>query len=353
MPLTDPRGLVLRLTIAAVAAGLAYSVSPGGCVIGALLLAACAWATSDLTGAERRWARGVIAVAIGLRLSAIVMIALRSNPQLESFGALFPDARYALRRSMWIRNLAAGVPISPEHYFRAFEPHYGENAYNFVLAALHLLFGPSPYAAHLLSTLVFFCAVFILFRWARRGYGSATALLGLGAIVFMPSLFAWSISPLKEAPTAFTVAVAVAAIVASVRAPHIAVRLTAPVVAVLALAASRAVRPEGLWLALAGLALGLVAWLMISRRAFALAWTGGAILAIAAAAVVPHVHDRALALTQTAALRHYLQTVSVGHFYRLLDVQYYPPNDATFNAADLGASSRRNPGVSVQGSSSS
>lgn len=336
----DSRGRVLRLTMAAVAAGLAYSVSPGGCVIAALLLAACGAATSDLNGVERRWVLGVIATAIGLRVAAIAMLALRSNSQQESFGAFFPDARYALSRSLWIRNIAIGVPVSPTSYFQAFAPNYGENAYNFVLAALHLLFGPSPYASHLLSTLVFFCAMLILFRLARRSYGSATALLGLGTIVFMPSLFAWSISPLKEAPSAFTVAVVVAAIIASVRAPRLAWRLTATAVALLALLASRAVRPEGLWLALAGLTLGLAAWLMIGRRAFALAGAGAAVLAIVAAAGVPRVRDQALALTQTAALRHYFHTVSVGHFYRLLDVQYYPPNAAAFNAADLGASSR-------------
>lgn len=335
-----PRALTLWLTIAAVAAGLAYSLSPGGCVVLALLLGVCVWGTKDLTGAERRWAQGVIVVAVGLRLAAIVAIAWHSNPQQESFAALVPDARYVLRRSMWLRNLAVGLPVSPENYFRAFEPEYGVTSINHVLATMHLLFGPSPYAGHLLATLTFFCAVFILFRLARRSYGPAAALAGLGVILFMPSLFVWSISPLKEAPTALTVAVAVAAIVASLRARRAGMRIAAPVVAVMALVAAHGVRPEGMWLAIAGLGLGIGLWLMISRRAFALAAGGAAIIAVAAVVVIPRLHAQALSLLQTAAFRHYLHTVSVGHFYRLLDAEYYPPNGATFNAADVGASSR-------------
>ena len=340
MPQTHVGGLMLRLTMAAVAAGLAYALSPGSCVIVLLLIAAVAWATSDLAGVERRWALGVLSWAIGLRVAAIVLIALQSNPRRESFTALFPDARYALRRSMWLRNVAAGVPLSPDDQFGAFTPNYGENAYNFVLAGVHLLFGPSPYAAHLLSTLLFLCAALILFRLARRAYGSAAALLGLGTLVCMPSLFAWSISPLREAPFALAGAVTLAAIVAAARAPHRAARLMAPAIALLGLLATGAVRPEGLWLTLAGLALGLSAWLMMTRRAFALIGAMMAGLAAAAVVAVPRVHDQALALIERAAFRHFQHTMSAGHFYRLLDARYYPPNEAVFRAADLGASTR-------------
>lgn len=340
MPTDGARALILPFTAAAAAVGIACGVSPGGCVIVVLLLTVCAWATRDLAGTERRWVLGVIGAAVALRVAAIAALAWYSNPQQESFAALFPDARYALSRSLWIRNIAVGVPVSPLNYFRAFEPNYGENAYNFVLASLHLLFGPSPYASHLLSTLVFFCAVLMLFRLARRSYGAAAALLGLSILVFMPSLFAWSVSPLKEAPSALAVAVVVAAIAAGAWASNRSARMAAGVIAVLALIAFRAIRPEGLWLALAGLGLGLATWLLIGRRALMLAAAGIVVLALAAAVIVPRVHDRALSLLQQAAWRHYLHAVSVGHFYRLLDAKYYPPNEATFNPRDAGASSR-------------
>lgn len=341
---TDARGVTRRLTIAAVLAGLAYALSPGSCVMVLLLVAVVAWATSDLAGVERRWVLSVISWATGLRLVAIVLVALQSNPWRESFAALFPDARYALRRSTWLRNLAAGVPISPEDQFEAFKPNYGENAYNFVLAGVHLLFGPSPYAAHLLSALLFVCAALILFRLARRGYGPAAALLGLAAIMLMPSLFAWSISPLKEAPFALAGAVTVAAIVAAARAPHRAMRLIAPAIAVLGLLATRAIRPEGLWLTLAGLGMGLGVWLMTTRRAVALAGVLAAGVAISAVVAVPRVHDRVrdqvVPELQRAAYRHFLHTISPGHFYRVLDVQYYPPNEGTIASAGVAATAR-------------
>lgn len=340
MPRIESRGLIVRLTLVATAAGLAYSLSPGGCVIAALILAASAWATRGLTGTERRWAIGLIAAGVTMRLLAIILIGIASNPQHESFGSLFPDARYALRRSMWLRNLAVGASPSPENYFRAFEPGYGASSYNFTLAAVHLLFGPSPYAGHLLSTLLFLAAVFLLFRLARGSYGPAAAMLGLGLLLFMPSLLAWSISPLKEAPTAFTATVAVAAMVAGLRTPQLAARVIAAIVAVSALAAMREVRPEALWLALAGLGLAAVIWSVTARRAFAAAGAVAGVAMIAAAALLPRVRSQATAWVETAALRHYLHAVSIGHFYRLLDPQYYPPNESTFHAANLGASSR-------------
>src|SRR5438874_2220630 len=83
-------------------------------------------------------------------------------------------------------------------------------------------------------------------------------------------------------PVALAGAVTLAAIVAAVRGPQRAMRLIGPAIAMLGLIVARAVRSEGLWLTVAGLALGLVAWAMTARRAFALA---GVIAAAAAVTV--------------------------------------------------------------------
>ena len=329
-------GLASRLSLVAAVLGVAFAVSPGGCVILALLGLLTSWAVRDMNGAERRWTLTILVVAIGARIAAIGLIALSADPEGGSFAALFPDGHYAVARSLWIRNAAVGVAVAPINYFHAFRPDYGSTAYNTVLAAVHLWFGPSPYAVHFLSTLWFFAAVIVLFRVVRASYGRFAALLGLGVLAFMPTLFGWSASPLKEAPSAVLIAIAMLSVVAAVRAPDLAVRLAALPVAVLALAAVRALRPDGLWIALAGLALGVAAYVISVRRALVMPALAVMVVAAAVALGVPRVRDRIAAQITAAATRHAAYSLSVGHSYRLLDDRYYPPNassSGTFSAA--------------------
>lgn len=339
-PASDLRRLAVRLSPGAAALGIAYAASPGGLVILFVLVGLVVAATRDMRGTERRWAWGVLATAIAARVVAIAAIAMSANPERQSFAALFGDSAYAISRSLWMRNTAVGISIASPDFFDAFDPAYGATAYNTVLAALHLLFGPSPYAAHLLSTLLFFAAVLVLFRFARASYGAAAALGGLAVLVFMPSLFVWTVSPLKEAPSAVTVAVAVAAVVAAIRAPRRGVRIVAPLVALVAVTAVRAVRQDAVWIVVAGLGLGFGLFVVSWKRPLILPALVVAVLAVGAIVGVPRVHDKVVASIAIAADRHNGHALAAGHFYRLLDASNYAPNNAPFDAADLGASAR-------------
>ena len=62
------------------------------------------------------------------------------------------------------------------------------------------LVGFAPYGLKILSAAMYVGGAVVLFRLARRAYGSGVALAGLLVVLFLPSLFAWSIAVLKEPP---------------------------------------------------------------------------------------------------------------------------------------------------------
>src|SRR5206468_7807734 len=75
---------------------------------------------------------------------------------------------------------------------------YGATSYLYVLAFLQVLFGPSPLGVHLFNWAVSLGAAVLLYRTVRPSFGAAASLLGLAITLFLPSLFMWSTSALKE-----------------------------------------------------------------------------------------------------------------------------------------------------------
>ena len=133
-----------------------------------------------------------------------------------------------------------------------------------------------------------------MYRTARRSYGPAAALIGLLAILFLPSLFLWSILPLKESVYFFCMAIAILATVWVFRSRT----WLGSGVALLLMAASflaiDSLRVGGVVIALGGLALGLVATVAIRRWFVAVALLVAAPFAVAWTAGQPGVHERIL-----------------------------------------------------------
>src|SRR6202011_2724286 len=80
----------------------------------------------------------------------------------------------------------------------------------YLLAAIQILVGPSPYGVHLVGIAFYLAAVVLLFRLARGRLGHVPVLIGLVLLLFLPTLFAWSVSALKESAFLLLTASAVA-----------------------------------------------------------------------------------------------------------------------------------------------
>ena len=80
-------------------------------------------------------------------------------------------------------------------------------SYMFVLAYVQALVGDAPYGLHVLNMVLYLCGVAACSTgWSARRYGGVVALGGLIVLLFLPSLFLWSISVLKEPMNVFVLA---------------------------------------------------------------------------------------------------------------------------------------------------
>src|SRR6185295_13321623 len=108
----------------------------------------------DLDRAERRRVLAILGIGLAVRVAAVAVLLLATDPQQQHYNAFFPDARAAIARTAWIRNIWLDVPMPQAYYLGTYDP-YGATRYWYVLAALQLIVGPSPYALNFLSTAAF------------------------------------------------------------------------------------------------------------------------------------------------------------------------------------------------------
>jgi hypothetical protein len=313
------RALVLSAAVAAAV----YALSPMTVWFAVLIVPAVAWPVRGLDPIERRWVVGIVAVAIALRLLAVAGLFLTADHMRVPYAAFFGDEDYFIKRSLWLRNVSLGIAVHPFDLEYAFEPT-GRSSFLYLLALLQWLVGPAPYGLHLLSILFYVAAALLLYRVARRGFGVVPAMFGLIALLFLPSLFAWSIGVLKESPFVLLTAISLALAMGLVRADRWARRIAATTGIVAAAAVLQTVRSDGGVFALAATALGLVAAFVITRPRLLLATV--VVLPIATAAVlrVPEVQLRTYAALQRAARQHWgAVVVSPGFGYKLLDERFY------------------------------
>lgn len=321
-------------TALGIALGLLYVLSPASLwflVLGTLLVA---WAGSGLQGREYQAVVGVTAGSLAVRALAIGVFFLTSDHFNESFAVMVGDERQLLWRAEWLKNIATGAPLAPTDWTFAFQI-YGDSALAYMFAALYIVLGNAPYGAHLLNVLLWMAGAVLLHKLLRRSYGKVPAFMSFLLLLFVPSLFAWSISALKEPAFFVLVALALALIVAAVRSRRLVLRLLAASTAILAMKAVGEVRPVGWHICVAGFGLGLAACI-VTRRGWLATTAIGCALLLA-------VYASGRADTQELLLRQLRMTASVhiahnqvdGYPYKLLDPVFYTRGPAAKSLAPM------------------
>jgi hypothetical protein len=305
-----------------VSVGVVYVLSPLTVWFGAAM-ALLVWSVRrDLVGDERRWVTGVVVMAIVTRVAAVAALFLVTNHANLPFGHFFGDEEYFIRRSIWLRNVAIGIPIHGADLIYAFDD-YSRTSYLYVLALVQILVGPSPYGVHLLAIGCYVAGCAVMFRLVRSSLGRMPAFGGLALLLFIPSQFAWSVSALKDPLFLLLSAITVALALRVVRGPSWRIRAAA-LVSLAALAiVLETLRSGGLVLALGGVIVGLSLATLVARPRWLLAAVVAAPLILGLALSRPAAQIRVYAGVQAAVKQHWGHIATAGYVYRLLDQRLY------------------------------
>ena len=314
---------------AGVVLGVIYTLSPLAVLsLGALTWAICA-AGRGLSEGETRWFWCLITAAVALRLAAIAALVVTADPS-QPFASFFGDEVLYKSRTVWLRNLGQGIPMSPADVIYGVDA-VGLTAYTYVLALLQAVVGDAPYGLHVMNMTLYLAAVLALYRLVRASYGTAVSLAGLIALLFLPSLISWSISVLKEPITVFMLAGELMCALAIVRAPHYWQKaLAAAGVALFAIAMEN-LRAGGLLTAALGTVGGISLSFALARGRRLAGVLVAAPIAIAIVASSAAVQERVVANLRHAASYHAGHVQTPGYTYRLLELRYYRDRNYIFN----------------------
>lgn len=314
--------------LAGIAAGAFYTVSPLTAWCIALAAIVLTLAGRGLPEPERRALNIVLVAALVARLAAIGALVVINTPMHddESVGMLSGDEAYGLSRALRTRDVLTGVPVTQYDHFVASD-EYGRNSYITLLTGIQVLFGPTPYSMRLLNTLLFTISAILLFRATRSAFGPLPAIGGLVVMMFLPSLFLWSISLLKEPLYLFGTTLVITGAIArthQTRENSWSERALPGLAAVAGLALVSDLRPGAVPLAMLGLGCGLVGLLFFSASLrFKLAAAVATVLVIVAITSQPAAQQRLTSALDTAARTHSGHVFTVGHAYKLLDEGFY------------------------------
>ena len=315
---------ILVATLALMAIGIAWALSPLTVLFALAIVGIVRLGMRDLDGDERRWATTLVVLAIALRVLAIAALFLVTNHDQVAFGRFFADEEYYIKRSLWLRNVTLGISMYNFDIEYAFEPN-ASSSFVDLLAFIQMIVGPSPYGLHLLSIALYIAAVLLLYRAVRVTLGRMPALFGLAVLLYLPSLFAWSVSVLKEPLFVFVSALGIVLASGLARADSLLRRASIAIALVGVAAILQTIRAGGasfLALAAAG---GLVTGLLASRRRLMIATLVAAPILFGALVRIPAVQLRLYVAVQRAARQHWgAVVVSSGYRYRLLDDRFYP-----------------------------
>lgn len=306
---------------AGVVLGMAYTLSPLTVLcLAALTALGCAIA-KDLTPRERAWFTSLAATAVAIRLAAIAALFLLADPA-RPYANFFGDEELFKSRTVWLRNIGQGISVSPADMIYVSD-EVGRSSYLYALAYIQALVGDAPYGNNVLNATVYVAAVMILYWFIRRYFGQLTALAGAAFLLFVPSLFSWSISVLKEPPYIFIAAIELIAAVHIARAPRIWQRVVAAIAVGLCAYALGTLRVGGMQFAIVATLIGLPAGLLAARPRLALATVIALPIVFVLVAMQPRVQERALATIQLAAFQHWGHVATAGYSYKLLDPRFY------------------------------
>jgi hypothetical protein len=307
--------------IAGVLLGLIYTLSPLLVLCVAGLVCVTCWTARELTGRERQWFLIMLSTAIGLRLLVIAGLVLSAG-EAHPYTVFFGDEWIFKSRPIWLRNIGLGIPISGADVIYAFD-ETGMSGHLYALAFLQALVGDAPYGVHLFNVLLYVGAVAVMYRLIRRSFGPLAAFGGSAILLFLPSLFAWSISALKEPIYMSLAVVEVVVVLTIVRGRQVGARVAA-IAALVALAfVMEEVRKGTLIVVALGTVVGLTgSWVMQTRRRMVLAAVAAPVL-LAVALVQPQIEARLMTVARDSVRYHMGHVLSPGVSYQLVDSRYY------------------------------
>src|SRR5689334_2617630 len=311
----------MRLIGAGALLGLAYTLSPLTVLSLGALIAAAIVAGRGLSSAERRWYWSILSISVAIRLIAIALLFYTAD-RAHPFASFLGDEELYKFRTIWLRNIGQHIPMSPADVIYSFDA-VGHTRYIYVLAFVQALVGDAPYGLHVFSMAMYLSGALALYRIVRRSFGSAVAMGGLMALLFLPSLMLWSISVLKEPMNVLMLAIELIAAVAIVRAPRWPHKLIALAVVCGAAAVMESLREESALIAAFGTTVGIVMSYALSKgRRLAVVMMVAPLLIVAVAGVRP-IQDRVLTNMRRAAFYHAGHVLTFGYSYRLLNPRYY------------------------------
>ncbi len=284
-------------------------------------------AATGLPAGERQALLGLLAAAFISRLALITAQLVIGIPVHSDAGvtALAGDEAYYLSRALRTRDLLAGLAATKYDFFVAGD-EYGRTSYLWLLTWLQVLFGPTPYAMKALNALVFVAGAALLFRAIRPAFGAVPSFVGLGLLLFLPSLLFASVSLLKESIYFFMAAaftVSILALARRARAANWRGSVIPLAVAAASLWVLNDLRRGAVVIAVAGIVVAaMIRLLGDSPRRLA----GAAALGLVVMVVVlwqPSLRARALDSIAGAARMHAGHVFTVGHSYKLLDDDFY------------------------------
>ena len=306
---------------AGVTLGFAYTLSPLTVLVAGALAPLWRWASAGLTPQERRWLFGLFAIAVVLRAAAIGGLFLTADPEIP-YANFFGDEEFFKRKTTWLRNVSMGIPISKADFLYAFD-RTGDSSYLDVLSYLQALVGLAPYGIHVLNAGAYLGAVLVLYRVVRKSFGGVAAVFGSVLLLFLPSLFVWSISALKEPLYFLVVAVNLGAALMMVRGRGWGWRLASLCTLVAGGFALQTLREGGLVLAFVGVGGGFAMAFALSRPRLLLAACVAVPLVVTLALSRPAVQDRAWAGVHQVALKHWGYINTPGQTFKLMDPPFY------------------------------
>jgi hypothetical protein len=237
-------------------------------------------------------------------------------------GSLSGDGAYAMARALRSRDLLLGVSANKYDYVVAFD-EYGRNSYVSFLTAAQMAFGPAPYGLRLINSVLFIAGALLLHRMTRDTLGPAPAMAGLAALLFLPTLFVWSISLLKESLYFAGSALILWATVAALRARVWRARVLAVLAGLAGALAIHDLRSGAVWLAALGLAAGLTMRAVTASRRILAGAVAVTMLSSAILVFGQHAQDRIIQALESTAKTQTGHVFTVGHAYKLLDEGFY------------------------------
>ena len=308
--------------------GVAYTLSPVTVVALVAFAGVIHIATKDADPVERRWLALMVGAGVALRLAAIAGLFGTTDHARVPFGFLFGDEELFIRRSIWMRNLAFGIPVHGADIVYAYD-FVGSGSYVYVLALVHALLGASPYGVHVLNALLYVAGAVALYRLVRPQFGRPASLLGLGVLLFLPSLFIWSISGLKEPLFFAAMTMGLHAAASVLQGRTWARRLFAAVILAGVVSLAQTIREGGFVMAAAGIGGGVVVAFLLARPRLAVGTALVAVLTVPVVLTRPRAEDRIVHTVREAAKLHWGHIVTRGYVYKLLRPEFYVDRDAS------------------------